>query len=169
MHTNQLVEFTHGTLEFLEVTTYSHQVIVIVLYELLQAFVRPLKDGRALVSPIRIRVAPGLIREPDVVYLTQQRIPKDRISLPDGADLVMEVVSRSDESRNRDLVLKRRDYASAGIPEYWVVDPESATVTVLTLDGDRYKEAGIYGLGEKAVSLRLPGFEVAVTEVMTAD
>jgi Uma2 family endonuclease len=42
----------------------------------------------------------------------------------EGADLVMEVVSSHDEDRRRDLVVKREEYARAGIAEYWIVDPE---------------------------------------------
>ena len=47
----------------------------------------------------------------------------------------MEVVSSGDEDRRRDLKTKRDEYALAGIPEYWIVDPELDQITVLTLDG----------------------------------
>lgn len=49
--------------------------------------------------------------------------------------LVMEVVSGGPQDRKRDLVIKRAEYAAAGIPEYWIVDPESRRITVLTLVG----------------------------------
>jgi Uma2 family endonuclease len=38
-----------------------------------------------------------------------------------GADLVVEIVSPDDVER--DIVIKRADYAEAGIPEYWIVNP----------------------------------------------
>ena len=50
-----------------------------------------------------------------------------------GADLVVEVVSPDDPSR--DTQDKRLDYAEAGIPEYWIVNPLDETVTVLVLWG----------------------------------
>jgi Uma2 family endonuclease len=77
----------------------------------------------------------------------------------------MEVVSNSPEDRRRDLVTKRREYAQAGIPEYWIVDPQSQTVTVLGLDGRGYVEGGLYGQGETAQSVLLPEFAVAVNEI----
>jgi Uma2 family endonuclease len=39
----------------------------------------------------------------------------------EGADLVVEIVNRDDPAR--DLETKRAEYAEAGIPEYWIVDP----------------------------------------------
>jgi Uma2 family endonuclease len=56
------------------------------------------------------------------------------------ADLVLagEVVSES--TRLRDLLLKRRVYAEAGVPFYLVVDPTEAVtaVTMFELDGGEY-------------------------------
>jgi len=57
---------------------------------------------------------------------------------------VLEVVSTG--GRTRDLVDNRHDYAEVKIPEYWIVDPRSRTVTVLTLkpEQNQYVEAGVY-------------------------
>ena len=46
-------------------------------------------------------------------------------------DLVIEVVSP--KNRRHDLETKRDEYARAGIPEYWIVDPEEETITVFVL------------------------------------
>jgi Uma2 family endonuclease len=83
-----------------------------------------------------------------------------------GADLVMEIVSPAD--RQRDLVTKRREYAQAGIPEYWIVDGEQQAIIVLTLAGEIYQVHGAFGPGEQADSVLLPGFAVDVDEVFGA-
>ncbi len=44
-------------------------------------------------------------------------------------DLVVEVVSR--DSRRTDTVIKRQDYADAGIPHCWTVDPEQPRTVLL--------------------------------------
>ena len=75
----------------------------------------------------------------------------------------MEVVSGGAEDRRRDLKTKRREYAQAGIPEYWIVDPRDERITVLRLDGKKYAIHGEYLKGTTAVSQLLPGFEVDVT------
>jgi Uma2 family endonuclease len=43
---------------------------------------------------------------------------------PDGADLVLEVVSPGERERTADLETKPVVYAKAGIPKYWIVDPQ---------------------------------------------
>ena len=87
----------------------------------------------------------------------------------DGADLVVEIVSGSADDRERDLVIKRGEYAQASIPEYWIVDPDEGLITVLRLDGDRYVEHGIFKRGETATSALLPELTVNVDVVLDAD
>jgi Uma2 family endonuclease len=42
-------------------------------------------------------------------------------------------------TRGKDLLLKRHEYAAAGIPAYWIVDREARTTTALTLDPDDFR------------------------------
>lgn len=80
----------------------------------------------------------------------------------------MEVVSGGREDRRRDLVVKRAEYAAAGIAEYWIVDPDEQTITALQLVGGEYAAGGVFGRGEVARSALLPGFEADVTAVFAA-
>ncbi len=84
---------------------------------------------------------------------------------PDGADLVIEVVSSDLESRRRDLEIKPKEYARAGIPEYWIVDPQSKHIQILTFEVDRYVLTGEYVAGSMTESRELDGFRVAVDQV----
>lgn len=77
----------------------------------------------------------------------------------------MEVISP--DERQRDTVHERREYAHARIPEYWLVAPQYRTVTVLTLENDRYVEHGLFGAGDQATSRLLPGFAVDVAALFT--
>lgn len=54
----------------------------------------------------------------------------------------------------------------ASIPEYWIVNPIDATITVLALDGAAYTEHGVFGRGERADSRLIEGFGVDVGEVV---
>ena len=39
---------------------------------------------------------------------------------------------RDSDDPVRDLVTKRNEYAQAGIPEYWIVDPQAETITAVS-------------------------------------
>jgi Uma2 family endonuclease len=69
----------------------------------------------------------------------------------------------------RDTVIKRADYAEAGIPEYWIVNPEDATITVLKVGDGAYVAHGVFGRGTMATSSLLQGFTVSVDAVCDAD
>ena len=115
-----------------------HQRILRFLFQILDAFVTVEGSARSSSPGREVRLWEGKFREPDIVFIRAEhgsRITEDYF---DGADLVMEVVSDSASDRHRDLVEKRAEYARAGIPEYWIVDPEEGRITVLTLEGTEY-------------------------------
>ena len=72
----------------------------------------------------------------------------------------------SRDNPDRDTNEKRADYAEARIPEYWIVDPEDGTISVLRLEGGRYVEHGVLPRGSSAASALLNGFEVSVDAVL---
>ena len=167
LNTNHLVELSEGKLEVLTMPTEFHQDIVLFLYEALLLFTRPGRLGKTLVAPLRIRLWEGQFREPDVVFMFAAHRERRGNKYWSGADLVMEVISEDDP--DRDLVQKRSEYARAGIPEYWIVDPRDHTILVLTLDETMgtYFEAGRAADGESAKSVLLDGFSVSITEVFS--
>ena len=166
LDTNQLVEFSHGYVEVLPMPTESHQFIALFLYRILLAFVTARNLGRVLAAPFRVQLWPGKFREPDVVFLSAEHTDRRGEQYWEGADLVMEVVSQ--DNRHHDLVTKRREYARAGIPEYWIVDPQEETITVLALAGDTYTVHGEFGRGAEATSVLLESFAISVDEVLDA-
>ena len=156
------VEFTDGRIEELPVPTDAHQSILQFLYRALFAWLRP-RGGVVMVSGLRLRLREGKFREPDVVALCDRADARRENRYWLGADLVVEVVSPDDPAR--DLAVKRADYAEAGIPEYWIVDPRNETITVLALEGGAYAVRGAFGRGETARSAVFDGFAAEASAV----
>jgi Uma2 family endonuclease len=165
LDTNHLVEFTDGYVAVLPMPKTSHQQIVQHLSNLLLAFVSARSLGTVLFAPLRVRLRRKKYREPDVVFMLSEHADRMGEDFWLGADLVMEVVSDDPELRERDLVKKRSDYAKAGIPEYWIIDPDQRKVTVLKLDGRQYTVHGEFGPGTRAESSLLEGFGVDVSQI----
>lgn len=166
-HTRRLLEFRDGHIEVVPMPTDEHQRIVLFLYRTVYAFLATRTDGIVLVAPLRLRLRTGRYREPDLLVLLSAKDKRRGNQFWTGADLVLEVVSPDDPQR--DLVEKRQEYAAAGIPEYWIVDPAAERISVLGLQGGSYGEHGVFSRGMEATSSLLAGFRVAVAAVLDAE
>jgi Uma2 family endonuclease len=163
--TNRLIEFVKGSIEVLPMPTDKHQDIIQFLLFALRTFLDP-RGGKVQIAALRLMLPEGTYREPDLLVLLDANDPRRQNAGWLGADLVIEVVSPDDP--RRDKVDKRRDYASAGIPEYWIVDPQEETIIVLRLEGGEYAEHGVFQRGETATSNLLESFAVKVSAVLDA-
>ena len=117
-------------------------------------------------AALRLRIREGKFREPDLLVLRDREDVRyqDRYCL--GADLVAEVVSPDRPAR--DLVEKRVDYAEAGIPEYWIVDPRDETVTILELADGTFAECGVFTRGDIGASPSFAGLLLDVDALFDA-
>jgi Uma2 family endonuclease len=163
---NKPVEFTDGHIEVLPMPKTSHQKILAFVYALMLSFVESNQLGTVLFAPLRVQLRPGKFREPDLVFMLRENESRAREDFWEGADLVMEIVS--DDDPDRDIVQKRVEYAEAGIPEYWIIDPRIGQIEVLRLDGDKYVSAVKSLAGEEVSSVLLPKFSVDVSAVFKA-
>jgi Uma2 family endonuclease len=164
-HTNRLVEFTDGCIEVLPMPTDRHQTVLQFMLLALNAFVEPL-GGTVRICGLRLRIRKGKFREPDLLLVKDAKDRRRQNRFWKGADLTMEIVSKDKPAR--DLIHKRHDYAEGRVPEYWIVNPQKETITVLTLAGHVYIEHGVFRRGDTATSLLLPGFSVSVDKVFDA-
>lgn len=102
--------------------------------------------GIALPSPVDVKLDDNSVLQPDVVYLRAGHLERIRDRIHGAPDLIVEVLSPS--TTNRDRVEKLDLYAQAGVPEYWIVDPESHVIEFHVLDGASYrvtaKDSGEY-------------------------
>jgi Uma2 family endonuclease len=165
---SRLAEFDHGRVEVLDMPSELHQFLVAFLYRALLAYVTERRLGTVLFAPMPVKLWEGKLREPDVLFMRREHAARRHGSYWRGADLVMEVMSPDDPRRDKET--KRREYAQAGIPEYWLVDPVAQAVTVFALpeNADGYAVQGVWGAGGRAESASLPGFAVAVDELFAA-
>lgn len=93
--------------------------------------------GIVFSAPTAVKLSPIDFPQPDilVVRIERRNLVQEQAVL--GApDLVVEILSPS--SRRRDLVKKRGLYQTAGVEEYWIVDPVKRTVEVFVLESGLY-------------------------------
>ena len=165
-HTNRLVEFSDGKIEVLPMPTEKHQAISVYLFLAFRLLMERM-NGKVFYAPLRLRLRTGKFREPDLLLLRSSDDPRRHNDYWEGADLVVEIVSPDDP--DRDLVTKRAEYADTGVPEYWIVDPQGETITVLRLTDAEYVEHGVFNRGAKANSALFTDFTVSVDAVFDAE
>lgn len=167
--TNDIVELSNGRLVIPDVPTDAHQYAVAELYSALRVWVLPRKLGHLRFAPLRVRLWPGKIREPDVVFLSVRHEDRRGEEFWGVPDLVAEIFSprteRSSGTERTDRMEKFWEYAQAGVGEYWMLDPSSRCVEVHVLRNGSYQLLGKWEAGAVARSEALDGFAVEVSSL----
>lgn len=104
------------------------------LIEVLRAFVVPRNLGIVTGADGTVELMSGLVRIPDVAFISWDRLPGRRYPtapIPQLApNLAVEVLSRSNTPG--EMAVKRQDYFTAGVELVWEIDPDARTVAVYT-------------------------------------
>ncbi|MDX2212196.1 MAG: Uma2 family endonuclease [Oculatellaceae cyanobacterium bins.114] len=108
-----------------------------------------------------------VILRPEHLALTQKRLTIT-LDMPPPR-LVAEVLSPGKQNRERDLIRKRDQYAACEIPEYWLIDPEEQTVTVLQLQDGAYIEVGTVKGSEAIASPEFPELQLTADQVFGSE
>lgn len=113
---------------------FRESVLTAAIVRYLGNFVFPRRLGILTGPDGAMRLAPGLIRTPDVAFVPWDRFPNrqvPRTPIPDVApDLAVEVLSPS--NTKTEMKHKLRDYFAAECCLVWLVHPEARTVAVYT-------------------------------------
>jgi Uma2 family endonuclease len=138
--------------------------LAIALSSILWNFVKPRNLGLVTGEGGMMRLVSGLVRIPDVAFISWGRLPDRRVPtdpIPDVApDLAVEVLSTSNTAG--EMARKCQEYFAAGVRLVWLVDPETRTVAVYTAPDQSTTLHEEQTLAGGAV---LPGFALPVREL----
>jgi Uma2 family endonuclease len=157
-------ELVYGVVREPPAPRYGHQLVVTHLGALLDRHVRDGGLGEVCVSPVDVvfDAVKSLVLQPDIVFLTT-----DRKRLVDGRlwgapDLVVEVLSPG--TARRDRTTKLRWYREHGVREYWLVDPQRASVEVVNLTSRQARRRTFAGRFRMRSAV-LPAWAVRVEQI----
>ncbi|MCB6992974.1 Uma2 family endonuclease [bacterium 210820-DFI.6.37] len=128
-------ELIDGVLIFMDAPTVTHQSVIGDLYYFIRHYIKTKKGPcKVLLSPLEVRLNEDdrTILQPDLVILCDPK-KNDGRRINGAPDFIAEVVSSS--SRKRDYLIKLNKYWTAGVKEYWIIDPKKQTVTVYRFQG----------------------------------
>ncbi len=81
------------------------------------------------------------------------------------SDLVIEIISPS--SIYKDRVLKNNDYESAGVKEYWLVDPKNQAIEVYENVENAFRLFSFAAEEGSVKSKLLEGFEIEIANLFS--
>lgn len=172
--TETLHELVAGVLVEMPAESDLNNLIAILLMFAFGQFIPPRrlrhKDTEIVVTGSR-----ATVRMPDLIVLTEAgaaALNGAKRSLITGdmppPALVVEVVSPGTSNQERDYRYKRSEYAARGIAEYWIIDPQQARITVLTLVAGFYEEA-VFSGSDRLISPTFPNLQLTALQVLQAD
>jgi Uma2 family endonuclease len=128
---NRLCELVDGVLVE-KAMGFRESMIAVAIAAALRAFVVPRKLGVVVGADGMMRLWPGLVRLPDVAFVSRGRLPGGVVPkapiAPVAPDLAVEVLSPGNTAA--EMKRKHREYFKAGVQLVWQIDLESRTADV---------------------------------------
>lgn len=138
---------------------HRHSACVANLHEL---FVTGLRKRALVWGQGPARVAIDSVPEPDLALLRRRSY---RTGAPRPEDVLL-IVEVAESSLRYDRTVKLRLYASAGIPEYWIVGVEGEWIDAYrSPEGDSYRERRRADRGQTVAPIAFADLTVAVDDV----
>ena len=157
-------ELIDGELFRMPSPNVAHQTASLQLTLRVAPFVQERGLGIVLAAPMDVVLSDSDVVEPDLLFISTERMGIiGQLNVQGAPDLVVEIHSPS--TAQRDLTAKRELYARHGVKEYWPIDPDARTVTVLLLSDGDFVEVGVYKEGDTVTSPTLEGFSFRVEEI----
>lgn len=158
------MELVYGVVREPPAPRYGHQSIVTRMTVLLDQHVRSLGLGVVCVSPVDVVLdrARALVVQPDIIFVSRERLDIIRERVWGAPDLVVEVLSLG--TAGYDRTDKLGWYREYGVQECWLVDPFQRQIDIVN-----YRSAA----GESRVTCRdqtglrscvLPTLAVSISE-----
>ncbi|MBU7582436.1 MAG: Uma2 family endonuclease [Nostoc sp. TH1S01] len=161
-------ELVDGRLELINIPTIEHFLIAKFLEQLLDAEIKRLSLPELTFQQTGIRTGINKSRLTDLCVVKQEQardLLKASAVFETPPLLIVEVVSP--DSIKRDYRHKRSEYATVGVPEYWIVDPLEGKITVLLLEEGFYEET-VFTADQKILSQTFPELAIAPHQVFAA-
>ncbi len=140
-------ELSYGSLVVTPAPNTRHQAITANVVAFLHQRMPP---SLRVLAEAELRLSQDLVKRPDVQVVDENLVGGQSVV---GTPLLV-VEIHSPATKALDLTEKRYVYARARIPAYWLIDPDTLTLTIVELADDEYVERAVLGAtAELAVSL----------------
>lgn len=130
----------------------------------LRKFVAEHDLGEVFDAPCDVHLDDENVVQPDILFISKDRLNIiGEKNIQAAPDLAIEILSKS--TAYRDLVQKKRLYASFGVKEFWIVIPGEEAIEVYILKENTFILYKSYNKNETLESPYLTGFKIELKRI----
>ncbi|PKM83822.1 MAG: DNA-binding protein [Firmicutes bacterium HGW-Firmicutes-13] len=121
-------------------------------------------EGELFFAPLDVTLTTSNVLQPDILFVSGARkeiMCKERIN--GACDLVIEIMSPT--NRRKDRLHKMEIYRKAGIPHYWLIDPEENTLESFMLRNGSYTLVVAVGTGDDFTHPEFPELNLDLDKI----
>lgn len=141
-----------------------HQEISFNLEYILRQYLERHSIGKIYHAPFDVYLDEYNVFQPDILVVLNERLSILTDAGAEGApDFVVEILSPKTARLDRDN--KRRVYATSGVRELWIIDPETRTIEVYLLQRDAANPAAIHSAIDTFESALFPDLRFKAAKI----
>jgi Uma2 family endonuclease len=160
-------ELLNGKLTYIPSPKYNHQDVSGNLFIPLRIHVKQNKLGAVQAAPLDVHLDKKNIFQPDLLFLSNERMDRKKDWIYGAPDLVVEIISPGTAKKDRGSKLKQ--YGKHGVLEYWIVNLETEEVEVYLPEGGELVQKQTLTKVDTLQSVVVTGFEISVAEIFDAE
>ena len=120
--------------------------------------------GELFFAPLDVTLTNRNVLQPDILFISgSSKGTKYEERIDGPCDLVVEIMSPT--NRRKDRLQKMEIYRKAGIPHFWLADPEDNILEAYVLKDQHYTLMASGGLGDKFTHPDFPGLDLNLDRI----
>ena len=156
-------ELINGKLTYMPSPKLIHQAIAGNIYRFLSNYVFKKQLGKVFFAPLDVHFDEQNVYQPDVIYVSLERMGILKDFVKGAPDLVIEILSKG--TAKADKVLKKAVYGKYGVQEYWIVYPNEEMIEVFDNQENTFILDAVFTKEDILISKVVKGFEVALKNI----
>lgn len=157
-------EIIEGELFMTPAPITNHQKVLFELGKKIDNFVLKNHLGIVIIAPCDVLFSKTNIMQPDLIFVSKEnRAIITEKNIQGAPDLLVEITSPN--TKDKDLVLKKKLYAKFGVKEYWIVFMKEEKVEIWRLEENAFNLDDVFERHDTLKSPLLKGLEILLLDV----
>jgi Uma2 family endonuclease len=157
-------ELHNGKIVFMASPLEQHQTVAFKLTLKIGNYIMAHKLGKLLFAPMDTILTPNDTVQPDLLFITNERLHIIDRQVKGAPDLIIEILS--DSNSPKEMSYKKYIYETTGVREYWIVNIEKQLVTQYENIEEEFIIRKIARMNDSLTSFVIEGFQIDVNDIL---